>query len=906
MAGWLSSKLKVAEQILQQIDQQAAESFGKPENQKSNGLANNTKEISRTFISRNTQSSESAFGKPKEIFGHTLQVATQEDSSHTSLGIRKPVTDAYGQKGIGSVPRSQLRNQHARGPSQPVLMDGSMDESNASSKEDWTQLLASPDFRGASSAVRPSNVGSSDFGGTLAFRGVSSKPSLHGGQSGAHLPSAGSASRSSSVHILSKPVPSQSSQSRSCTKAIPFDGLMSFENATVHKISRPENLRQHLEQGGNHSEKPELELKEQFVEDTVSTTQNKGLEHKCESSIPDMSDMLPLARGKPIFASANKLSSGIEKVGNANGILEGCKHAVEHIVPAETVGMHEHLGRLEVENRIDGLQGTEKRECLQPDASLDVVAVSVESSSKLDDTCSQACKESDLVGQITLAKEENEDPVATLKVSPHMENKDIELVKSSSKPTAEQLEDVNQGRQKLVEIGENLSTSIKVKDLAAESGQMGGLIESGTQENAASLSESELELYGSETESNSDSTSASDSGYEDIEQHKLAQRKWATKRKALAAVAAAAAIKERKDFVEKLEKEKELLERTLAEHENHRAREAAELCTSTMEVIQALELEKQQHSLTRMKALGRESQLENENAVLAKCLAAVQRSLEEQISQVAVSRNFVEDKEITRADLERKISQIRHSLWSSQHIQEADLSSNTALDEVSFMEEQAGLWRMIEQCQIKVKELEQRIGDLKTVQHSPTDAEIELEKRLAQLTDQLIQKQAQVEALSTEKATLVFRLEALSNALQEERSVTLSRALRSGRGNRTSSDWISVDDLEYGFNRSLNSKNKFVLPNSDKVYTFNASASGHPILSLLRQIDALLSAGVFYIQRHRWAQAFALAYLLSLHLWVVFVLFMQSKADKDVDSQALVLPNKTSDLTRVSNITKFL
>jgi hypothetical protein len=60
---------------------------------------------------------------------------------------------------------------------------------------------------------------------------------------------------------------------------------------------------------------------------------------------------------------------------------------------------------------------------------------------------------------------------------------------------------------------------------------------------------------------------------------------------------------------------------------------------------------------------------------------------------------------------------------------------------------------------VQVVELEERLTAAAGQKREPSEREKELERRLQSLTDHLIQKQAQVEALASEKATLALRLE---------------------------------------------------------------------------------------------------------------------------------------------------
>lgn len=72
----------------------------------------------------------------------------------------------------------------------------------------------------------------------------------------------------------------------------------------------------------------------------------------------------------------------------------------------------------------------------------------------------------------------------------------------------------------------------------------------------------------------------------------------------------------------------------------------------------------------------------------------------------------------------------------------------------------------------QVAELEARLAAVAGQKREPSERERELERRLQSLTDHLIQKQAQVEALASEKATLALRLEV------RESRVLLASSLR--------------------------------------------------------------------------------------------------------------------------------
>eukprot|EP01018_Ginkgo_biloba_P008894 Gb_04284 [translate_table: standard] len=131
---------------------------------------------------------------------------------------------------------------------------------------------------------------------------------------------------------------------------------------------------------------------------------------------------------------------------------------------------------------------------------------------------------------------------------------------------------------------------------------------------------------------------------------------------------------------------------------------------------------------------------------------------------------------------------------------------------------------MIEQLQAKVKQLEANIGRTREAWEGPKEVEVELESRLSQLTDHLIQNQAQ----------------AILNALFKERSMAQSHTLK---GNKTAVllDSVSLDDdLEFGLARPYDSRNKGINEEHDDF-------GGHPIVFIPRQLDTIFSAGAYYL-----------------------------------------------------------
>uniref|UniRef100_A0A5B7B563 Putative golgin candidate 2 n=1 Tax=Davidia involucrata TaxID=16924 RepID=A0A5B7B563_DAVIN len=134
---------------------------------------------------------------------------------------------------------------------------------------------------------------------------------------------------------------------------------------------------------------------------------------------------------------------------------------------------------------------------------------------------------------------------------------------------------------------------------------------------------------GSDSEMDSASTSDSESEHEREERRRRREQLLAEK----AVAKAVEAIKERENMVARLEGEKQSLEKILEERAKQQAQEASELQTTTMEMIEAVELEKQKHNNTRMEARARLAKLETANADLARSLATAQWNLEVEISE---------------------------------------------------------------------------------------------------------------------------------------------------------------------------------------------------------------------------------------------------------------------------------
>ncbi|XP_020586660.1 golgin candidate 2 [Phalaenopsis equestris] len=360
---------------------------------------------------------------------------------------------------------------------------------------------------------------------------------------------------------------------------------------------------------------------------------------------------------------------------------------------------------------------------------------------------------------------------------------------------------------------------------------------------------------GSDRDSASDLETSSESDSE--EETRRAEERKRRREKILAeqaARAAAEAIKEKEDIVAKLEGEKQSLEKVLEERERQQAKEASDLQMSMIETMEAVELEKQKHNSTRMEALARLAELETQNTVLAKSLATEQWNLELTMSRVAELKQQVGLKELAREELKRRMSAIKKRTSSPGIVESLrkDRVEREILDpEYSFTCDK------IARLKDKSRWLEESIGKTKREILQPTEVELELKKRLGQLTDHLIQKQTQVESLSSEKSALLFRMEKLSRMLNE--------------------NGLSMEDSEFE-SLDIEAGRWQRSDHATKAALRERIRSGRQQLGLvIRQLDAIFSAGAIFVRRNTMAQFFSFFYLICLHLWVLYILMSHSE-----------------------------
>ena len=142
-------------------------------------------------------------------------------------------------------------------------------------------------------------------------------------------------------------------------------------------------------------------------------------------------------------------------------------------------------------------------------------------------------------------------------------------------------------------------------------------------------------------------------------------------------------------------------------------------------------------------------------------------------------------------------------------------------------------------------------------------------------------------------------MQAISNTLREEKSAVQSRASKGNTGRMANTDWSMYnDDLEYGLSKPYSGKDKNHLMGSDPHSYLQQSLGSPPFRQLLRQMDMVFLGGARILRTSGSARTLAGLYLLLLHGWVLFILFMHVAA---VDTGINTSSSLTLSLNSTSN-----
>ncbi|XP_077395438.1 golgin subfamily A member 5 isoform X2 [Festucalex cinctus] len=190
--------------------------------------------------------------------------------------------------------------------------------------------------------------------------------------------------------------------------------------------------------------------------------------------------------------------------------------------------------------------------------------------------------------------------------------------------------------------------------------------------------------------------------------------------------------------------------------------------------------------------------------------------------------------------------------------QELEAEVERQKQELRYLEEEQKRAKSSLQSRVKDREDEiQKLRNQLTNKTLSSSSQTELENRLHQLTETLIQKQTMLEALGTEKSSLVFQLERLEQQLKNTQG-----------GPGTGGPAINMSGVEGPGARQRNIPVLFSNEESPGVYGRVQKAAS--------TIDRFsIRLGIF-LRRYPMARVFVILYMAVLHLWVMIVLLTYS------------------------------
>lgn len=229
-----------------------------------------------------------------------------------------------------------------------------------------------------------------------------------------------------------------------------------------------------------------------------------------------------------------------------------------------------------------------------------------------------------------------------------------------------------------------------------------------------------------------------------------------------------------------------------------------------------------------------------------------------QIHQLRSELQDMEAQQVNEAESAREQLQDLQEQIAGQKAEKRELEAELERQKQEFRYVEEDLHRAKNTLQSRIKDREEEIQKLrnqltnKALSHS---SQAELENRLRQLTETLIQKQTLLESLSTEKNSLAFQLE------------RLEQQLKASPGSGGSGSSINMAGLDGGEGTRL--RNMPVLFNDTESNLAGMYGKVRRAASSIDQFSIRL--GIF-LRRYPIARVFIIIYMALLHLWVMIVL----------------------------------
>ncbi|XP_044292394.1 golgin subfamily A member 5 [Varanus komodoensis] len=229
-----------------------------------------------------------------------------------------------------------------------------------------------------------------------------------------------------------------------------------------------------------------------------------------------------------------------------------------------------------------------------------------------------------------------------------------------------------------------------------------------------------------------------------------------------------------------------------------------------------------------------------------------------QIQQLRTELQDMEAQQINEAESTREqIQDLQDQILTHKTAkQEVEAELERQKQELHYAEEE--LYRTKNTLQSRISDRDEEIQKLRNQLTNKTlssSSQSELENRLHQLTETLIQKQTMLENLSTEKNSLVYQLE------------RLEQQLKTVQGPSTNGPSINMAGIDSGEGTRM--RNVPVLFSDLDV---NAAGMYGKVRKAASTIDQFsIRLGIF-LRRYPIARVFVIIYMALLHLWVMIVL----------------------------------
>lgn len=218
----------------------------------------------------------------------------------------------------------------------------------------------------------------------------------------------------------------------------------------------------------------------------------------------------------------------------------------------------------------------------------------------------------------------------------------------------------------------------------------------------------------------------------------------------------------------------------------------------------------------------------------------------------------MEAQQVNEAESAREQLQDLHDQIAGQKASKQELETELERLKQEFHYIEEDLYRTKNTLQSRIKDREEEIQKLRNQLTNKTlsnSSQSELENRLHQLTETLIQKQTMLESLSTEKNSLVFQLE------------RLEQQMNSTSGSSSNGSSVNMSGIDNGEGTRL--RNVPVLFNDTETNLAGMYGKVRKAASSIDQFSIRL--GIF-LRRYPIARVFVIIYMALLHLWVMIVL----------------------------------